>query len=45
MLEAINRPGAAWPGASTGTLAKGYGFFESSGHVGADEAEVIAMVS
>ena len=37
MLQAVNPPGAAWPGVSTGIIAEGSRIFLSSGHVGVDE--------
>lgn len=37
-LEAINPPGAAWPGVSQGVIGRGVGLFVSTGHVGTDAA-------
>ncbi len=45
MLQAINPPGAAWPGVSTGIIGKGSRIFVSSGHVGADQSGEIVTSS
>jgi len=52
-LEAINPPGAAWPGVSQAILAEGGKLFVSTGHVGTDaegepvtasaEAQIVAL--
>ncbi|MCP8897458.1 RidA family protein [Shinella daejeonensis] len=52
-LEAINPPGAAWPGVSQGILGQGAKVFVSTGHVGTDasgepvttsaEAQIVAL--